>query len=409
MKNNPFTSPTFVTTWLKHFTSFKEQYSFSFIDDLSFIKNKKLPVFINIGKNWTKAMSYSISPDPESVPKNKVLLIYDIPNYVIPNKLTAGGPIKTHKVRQYEGFLANLSGFKTLDEYMQDRFDSKSRYNFRKNKKKLTQCFHINESIYFGSITKDEYDAVFKSFHSLLKKTFLEKQVSTNILEKWDYYYELVYPMILEKKASLYVLRNEDEPICIALNFHSEDISFLFFSVYDSDYSKFGIGYMSVMKCIEWCIENNFKGYDFSKGYFHYKKRWSNVIYNFDYHILYDSKSITASFLAFFMSNYFRWKQILREKNLNKAFNKVLFHLKNKEKIDDKYPGFQFGPKTELSDSHQFNKLNFKSCEYAFLRKPIYEFIYKTGFHIKDIKVTESQGSFWVIGQDKMQKIMINN
>lgn len=409
MQNNPFTSKTFSSIWTKHFINSTQPIHFNSIQNLSFIKSRRFPVFFNVGKNWTKAMSYSINPIPTEYPNKKIFLIYDIPNYIIPNELTSNTPINTLRVKQYKGYLANLSEFKTLDQYMQDRFDSKSRYKFRRNKQRLSSCFNINESIYFGAIDKEEYDSIFKSFRSLLEKSFLEKQVSTNILEKWNYYCELVYPMILEKKASLYVLRNEGEPICIALNFHSDDLAFLFFSVYDSDYSKFGIGYMSVMKCIEWCIENNFKGYDFSKGYFHYKVRWSNVVYNFDYHILYDSKDLISSCMAKMMANYFRLKQLLREKEINKTYNKLMFHLKNKKTISGEDQGMQLGPKTPVNLEHQLNKLDYKDAQYSFLRKPIFEFIYHTGIHVNDIKVAKIEGAHWVIGQDQMQKIIIKN
>ena len=215
--------------------------------------------------------------------------------------------------------------------------------------------------------------------------------------------------MILEKKASLYVLRNEEEPICIALNFHSDDLAFLFFSVYDSDYSKFGIGYMSVMKCIDWCIENNFKGYDFSKGYFLYKERWSNVVYKFDYHILYDSKDLISSSLAYVIANYFRLKQQLREKNINKIFNKMMFFIKIRKKAADKQSSFEFGPEEEINPAYSLNKLNIQDVAYPFLKRPMYEFIYKTGEHVKAVSVTESEGTYWAIGSKYMQRILIKN
>lgn len=411
MKNNPFSSETFVKIWSQHFANSIEPITFNFIPNLSFIKNKYFPVFINIGKNWTKAMSYDLKESPEKQNLgNKVLFIYDVPNYLENKKSPEKTSIRTRKVRQYQGFLANLKNFSSLEDYMSDRFDSKSRYKFRRNKQRLESCFSINETLFFGDIAKNEYDRIFTSFRSLLEKAFNKKQVNTNILDKWEYYHQLVYPMIIEKRASLYVLSNEDVPICIALNFHSDTHVFLFFSVYNSDYSKFGIGYLSVMKCIEWCIDNNVEGYDFSKGYFLYKSRWSNVIYDFNYHVIYNSNSLISIIIANNICYYFRIKQFLREKELNRIYNKLMFLIKTSSSANGhNQQTLEFGKITELDQHLKMPAINFEDSIYSNLRRPIYDFLYTTGNPLKELNVFKSQDSYWLVGRKKMQKITVKD
>ena len=78
------------------------------------------------------------------------------------------------------------------------------------------------------------------------------------------------------------VIRGEETKLLgCELNF-SEDTLFDAITVFDIDYSKFHLGSITIMKLIEWCIENEIKILDFSKGYFEYKRRWCTKIYDFE-------------------------------------------------------------------------------------------------------------------------------
>jgi len=81
---------------------------------------------------------------------------------------------------------------------------------------------------------------------------------------EWEFYKEVAYPLILESKASLFVLYDNETPIAITYNYHSENIVFDAITVFDIDYIKY---------------------LDFSKRYFDYKKRICPIEYNFEYHV----------------------------------------------------------------------------------------------------------------------------
>ena len=65
--------------------------------------------------------------------------------------------------------------------------------------------------MFYGAIEKVEYDHIFEHFKFLLTKRFDDKQITNNNLDpaEWEFYKEVVYPLILEKKASLYVIYNK--------------------------------------------------------------------------------------------------------------------------------------------------------------------------------------------------------
>lgn len=407
MSKNPFTSDTFISIWLKHFTNSLKPICFKGFHNISFVKANFLPVYLNVGRNWTKAMSYSIDYSLVKGGKMRAFLIYDVPEYMEVRPEPKNSPLHTIKVRQYQGYLANFKGIDSLSQYMERKFDSKSRYKFKRNKERLQKCFNTSETIYYGEISKQEYDSLMSSFKNLLIKAFKEKQVNSIIITKWEFYHDLIYPMILERKASLYVLKNEDESICISLNFHTEKTVILFFSVYDSDFSKFAIGYMSVMKCIEWCIENKMYAYDFSKGYFHYKKRWSSIEYPFYYHILYYPQNPISVALATVMASYFRLKQKLRENNIHKFYHRILFHLKSNERNTTNKKETSYGPETNLDPTISSKKLNLNTAEYSFLKRPLYDYLYKSGEHSKMVVLVEDQGAYWIVGTRRKQKIIL--
>ena len=60
MKDNPFTSDIFTTTWLKHFNNSESGVSFDFFVNLLFIRHKIPKLYINSGKTHTKGISYSL-------------------------------------------------------------------------------------------------------------------------------------------------------------------------------------------------------------------------------------------------------------------------------------------------------------------------------------------------------------
>ncbi len=85
-----------------------------------------------------------------------------------------------------------------------------------------------------------------------------------------------------------------------------------------------------MMKLIEACKIKGLNVFDFSKGDQDYKTRYINDHYHFDCHVIYDSKSIIASTMAYIVSNYFSLKQYLRDINVNLLFIKLKYRLNKK-------------------------------------------------------------------------------
>ncbi|MEK6153498.1 GNAT family N-acetyltransferase [Flavobacteriaceae bacterium 3-367] len=387
--NNPFTSKTFVLKWLEHFKSKSEERKFKTFEGLSFYKRGILPYYVNVGRNLTKGISYTVPEVLKSEIRKRVFLIYDVPGFFEMQMPENTKSLKLRKLKQYQGFLIDLEHYGDLKDYMTSNISKSSRYKFNKYKKRLELCFDIKYKMFYGDISKEEYSTIFKHFRHLLEKRFSDKQITNNNLHprEWEFYKDVVHPLILEKRASLFVVYNGDVPIGITLNYFSKKVLFDAITVFDIDYSKFHIGTVTIMKLIEWSIAQELKILDFSKGYFEYKKRWMTREYPFEYHLYYDSKSPASLLLAFIIKNYFTLKQFLREKEINELFHKLTFFFERGKKTATQSQKFAYDLE-ELSappEQDGLQEISLGNSKNVHLRKVIFDFLYLNTMKLSDL------------------------
>ncbi len=405
MLNNPFLSETFTAIWSKHFAADKSGHLFGFLSSLGFTKNRFLPLYTNVGKTFTKGISYRLDIENSNDFKKKAFLIYDVPNYFEINTDTYGTDLGFYRSRQYPGFLIDLKSCKTTNDYLATNFSKSSRYKLKKYKKRFEASFDVRYVMYRGEMGRETYDYLFLNFRELLEKRFDDKQVTNNNLDsnEWQFYHEVTYPMLLEGKASLFVIYNGETPIGITLNFFSEDILFDAITVFDIDYAKFHLGSITIMGLMEWCLENNLKIFDFSKGYFDYKTRWATTTYDFEYHIYYDTKSTRAKGIAFLLKKFFDLKQRLREKNVNDQLHRITYRFKNKtpKPLQNKcYTFAEMGDDEAIDPSH---KIALEAAENRNVRLLVFEYLYLNDGHYQDIQMYASNkiDEFYLICKTK--------
>ncbi|NAS30154.1 GNAT family N-acetyltransferase [Flavobacteriaceae bacterium R38] len=391
MRNNPFTSDTYTSTWLKHYEASNKTIEIDGIEGVSFVKSNFPNLYFNVGKNLTKGISYFLNKKKTSFSLgHKAFLLYDIPGYLNIQTLDKPEGLRIKKIKQYQGYMADLSAYDTIDSYLKSKFSSKSQYKYRRNIKRLEKCFNIEYAVHHGAIEKSKYDYVFEVFTKLLKKRFSQKQETYDQLSHWSFYRELIYKMILEKKASFFVIYESGVPISIMLNFHSDEILFDAIPVFDTDFSKFTIGHIAIIKTLEWCINSGIKMFDFSKGHYDYKEKWGNKSYDFEYHILYNPKSILSSTTAFLVSKYFKWKQYLREQDINLLFHKILFFFTAKDKQKSQLKGIEVNEFKELPKKQIFTEIKMEDIDDSLVKKKIYEYLFNSKEHKDEIKLFKS-------------------
>lgn len=381
MIDNPFLSKTFAAIWSKHFNNSKPGYVFSFIENVSFIKQKFPSHYVNLGKNLTSSINYKLKDEQFDDYKGRTFLIRDIPSYLEMNGPNKKSHLRLEKIFQYEGYLAEIEKFDNLDQYMTSIYSQKRRKDLRRSFNRLEKCFDLNYKMYHGEIEKDEFDFIFQKFYNLLDKRYSNKQERCAELDPslWAYYSDLVYPMILEKRASLFVVYNQENPIGIRFIYNFGTTLILWLSVFDIDYYKFSLGKNVVYKLLEWSFQNGVTLIDFTHGDFEWKKTWSSNTYQKHHHLLYDSSSINGKSAALFIEMKFKLKRFLRDKKLIKKYNNLKFKvssLKNKKSIG--YVSYDVNSVSEDIPKNEYLELiSIYDDKYMSQRKAVFDFIYK--------------------------------
>jgi len=413
IENNPFTSINFEKKWMKHFMPSKKALSFKFINGVRFYKTSNFPIYINTGKNLTKGNYYEIYNANDFI--NKVFVIYDVPSHQeIKNTSDSKKGLKLHRIKQYPGFLIDLDKYSSIDEYLLATFSKNSRMKLRKYVNRLESCFKISSKMYLGFIEKREYDFLFEQFMRLLVKRYSKKAVSYNNMQpkEWRFYKDVAYSLILENKASLFVVYDRELPIAITYNYHTDTSIIDAITVFDIDYSKFNLGYVNNLKLIEWCLENDIKRLDFSKGYFDYKKRLGNLQYNFEYHIFYDANSIVSKSYASLVKKYFELKQYMRDKKLNEKLHKITFWLKNVDVNEEREFTYEFVKIEKDHNWEQLNEIDIDKTNNIALKKIVFDFQYLNKESFKDVKIFDvvDENSIYLLrGKKSMVKVQIYN
>lgn len=232
--------------------------------------------------------------------------------------------LKVIKLRQYKGFYVNVQQYTSIDEVLLKCFNSsKSRYNFKRTLKQFNEQHVVSSKMFLGTIDSIEYKDLMDQFETMMLARFEDLEAENTLLPMWDFYKDLLFPLINEGKVGLFVVYSDNIPAAMSINFLYDDNLVVATRTFDINYFRLGIGNTEIYYLIEWCIENQIKILDFSKGERDYKKRWCDNEYYFERHIIYDSNSIKAKTTAKAVEGFHNFKQYLRDKKINLIVHKI--------------------------------------------------------------------------------------
>ncbi|GAA3641424.1 GNAT family N-acetyltransferase [Flavivirga jejuensis] len=327
-----------------------------------------------------------------------------IPNYIAPQ--IDRDLFNLKKVTQFfKGYAILLDKFDSIDAYLKYRF-KKNAKSILKRLKRLEISFPISYEFHYGAISEKDYNFYMDTLKEMITKRFQQRNdVSQNLLN-WNHYHKIFFNLINNSKASLFVIKNNSEPICISLSNHFNGKMFSSVSSYNIDYAKFSLGSIEIYKKLEWCLENNHNTYEFGMGDLSYKREWSNDIYHFNHQIIYPKKSIIAIINAnieflkvsikegIYKLTYVRYKKWKAKRNKTMPF-KLNYKLSS---VDN-----------DINALKSYKKIDYNTDQYLFLRKIVFDFLYSNIEHINDVVVYEkSKTSYLIIGSKKNQKVVFD-
>lgn len=245
-----------------------------------------------------------------------------IPSYCFPElKDSETFGIKT--LTQFNvGYAILINKGFNIDIYLKKQFKSNYR-NLKKRHQRLESCFNVHYKFFYGNITKETYLFIMESLKKMLVERFTQRKDKNKKLEDWDELVTNTYNQIIEKKASLFIIYDDEMPIDISLNYHFDKIMFGAISSYALEYHKFGMGSIEKIKLLEWCLSNDYKILDFGFGDLEYKKKWSNNIYRFKSQVIYNRKSIIAYLFAKMEILKLSLKEFLKSKKADVYYKKL--------------------------------------------------------------------------------------
>ncbi len=386
---------------------------YKFIFD--FLQNRKVyPFYDRILNTTNKKAFYDGLPNESSEADNLIHIVHYIPPFLKPEiGNQAEQRLITFKFPRAKGFMVNLNGYTSIDQYLSAQLSSKRRKNLRSYVRKLETCFKIRYEFYFGEIQKKRYDLLMAKGRLFLQNRFEQKGETHELLASWDFIEKTTYELILLKRASLFVIYNNEEPISVCLNYHHDTIFHNAIGSYDIAYSKFSLGYVAILRQLEWCLANGILLFDLSLGDLDYKRIWSNVIYDFEHQILYKQKNHLNKLVAGGLVSFYQLKDYLKRMKVDTLYHKLRRVISKEPKPgNNSYSEQQFElvdlDLVPLTEQARLVDLNHES--YAFLRKPVVDFQFSSEEKSEDIKIYQVNGQkdrFYILGRNARQQLIL--
>lgn len=208
------------------------------------------------------------------------MILRDVPSYLEIEWEETKIKIKTQSLVTQKTYVVDLDHYRDSDAYLQKHFGPKSRSALRRYKKRLEQCFRIEYWVHYGAMDKIGYDVLFEQVRDLMERRFEQKKERNYELQHLEEIKNDVYPKLLEKQASIFVILADNKPISIRINLMHGKLAYYILSAFDPDYDLFRIGKLDMWQNIKWLIENGFEKYDLLKGYAYIKEDWADSIYD---------------------------------------------------------------------------------------------------------------------------------
>ena len=386
--------------------------------NFDFFENRKLPsFFINISNTLNK--NSIASSDFIKIPiseKNKLYRVYNIPPYfslLLDYK-------KYRKIELPEidkGLLVNLDTFSKMEDYINQQFSSRKRKQIRSAIRRLETCFNVSYEFFYGEIGKAKYDSLLVYAKEFITRRFNQINKKHYQLSHWDLIKDNTFKLVREKKASIFVIYDNDRPINICINYHFDKTTCNVFASYDIDYAKFSLGSIDLYKQLEWNINNDFIIFDMAIGELNYKLKWCNNHYDLNHNIIIIKKSLISNLLGALTYIYLRLKFYLYRFHYKNPNNKLTSFLNKSLKEreigivnenDFKDYVIKLNPIENFNfDENNVSKIDIESDDYTFLRKPVYDFLHSSISSKNQVSVykTDIKERYIIKGEKSNQEI----
>lgn len=363
-------------------------------------------LFYNYGSN---KCSVFFNSDEQLIKAKDVTSISLFPSFLSPKFINANTVIiKELPQKKINGYAIVIKQSENFETFLKDEFSKSFRANIKRLTTRLETCFSIKYKMIYGHILKNEYTFLTDALHKMLTKRFEQRNEKNDILKNWDFYLESTFDLVNTKKASIFVIYDDETPIHICVNHHFNDMLFVSIPSYNIDYSKFALGNISINKLLEWAVNNGYSLLDMAYGDLEYKRRWSNLVYSFSHHIIYSINSPISKIKANLEIFAITFKNFLKKYNVDVLIKKIK-QLKKEKTRYHKCPDYTIQEVSNF-DTKDLLTADLNSVIIAPVKKLIFDILYTHKEHRDNITVykNKSENEFYIIGKSISQKIILN-
>lgn len=365
-----------------------------------------LPYYSKLENKTSKTLFTSLNNCETKYYSNNSVSISLFPSYLTPSFNHEGSiNIITIPQKKIIGYAITIKEACDVKTFLQNEFKKKFKNNILRFVNRFENCFTPSYKMFFGEISDTDYYFLMGKLKDMLSTRFTQKNDSANTLQYWDYYKNASLELINSKKASLFVIYVNGEPVQITLNHHYNDILFVSIPSYDINYSKFALGNIAIYKLLEWALENDYKMLDMAYGDLEYKRRWSNYTYQLEHHILYKKGNIFKAALAQIEACIIKTKNKLKDKNLD-TYIKQNRTKNNKKEVSFPLLKFDISEVIEVTTSDLIS-VDLITESNPSIKKILYDFLYVNKEHINNVEIYKSKtlNDFFIIGKHIKKKV----
>ncbi|MEC3908028.1 GNAT family N-acetyltransferase [Tamlana sp. 2201CG12-4] len=387
----------------------------SFFIDFLF-KEKSFPGFYN--KVFSKISDGVLLNNETVFKKNtskKVYSISDIPDYFSLETSEELSKLRTLRAPLYNGFYIDLGKYCDLNDYMNNKLGRARKSQLKRYRKRLDLCLTPIYKVYFGGIQKNEYDYIFDSLKNITIRRFEQKEETNFELSYLDKYHEMMFPLIHQKKACIFVIYDKQKPVNISLNFIEGQLLLHWNSCFDIDYYMFNLGHINMVNHLQWCFDHGIKIFDMGRGDFLHKRKYITDSYIYQEHITYHSKSTVITLFAHYrvlvLKLRFTLIKILKKINaqvLYSRYAKVKYQIRNYKNTKKTQKDIVVETViSNLPDSIHLKAVDIDEIAPALIQ-PLNDFLYNHKEPVNNIKVYQDNSydkTLYLVGKRKMIKL----
>ena len=325
--------------------------------------------------------------------ENRSFVLQDVPGYVDLILDQHQKKFSTHTIITQHTHVIELERYLDGNQYMEQHFGPKTRSSLRRYKKRLGECFDIRYEVFQGSIDKKWYNEIFEQLRTLMIRRFKEKNEENYELPHLDEIKADLYPMLLQNRATLFVIYANGEPVSIRINMMKDKLAFYILSAYNPDYDVFRLGKLDMWQNVSWFINQGYTTYDLLKGYAYIKEKWADRTYANNLVFVNEASNLWDRLKFFVRLTSVRFRHTMVKKLKYMGLDKIIHRIKRR-KINhlDKanYVVLPLKETEAIKTIHKNALINLK--ENKSLIAPIIELAYKHRSRFDQIQVFLKNG-----------------